>query len=161
MSLIESYIGSFRQGNASPISKASGSWAMAMKLAATIWGMSLLFWTQVRPSNHNMQGRDSEVHQQIQGPFKNLNNMWEQNNLGSILLTSPPRDAESVCTARSRNSWLALMLQSTKSRDVNILQSILKVSNRFGSSQEISIQCYWYIPIYIEIDVELAKLMQA
>ena len=38
------------------------------------------------------------------GPSKNLNNMWEQNNLGSILLTSPPRDAESVCTARSRNS---------------------------------------------------------
>ena len=158
MSLLKSYTGSFRQGNASTISKASGSWAM--KLAATIWGMSLLFWTQVRPRNHNMQGRDSEVHQQFR-PFQESEQHVAKNNLGSILLTSLLVMLKVSARLYLRNSWLALMLQSTKSRDVNILRSILKVPNRFGSSQEISIQCYWYIPIYIEIDVKLSKLMQA
>ena len=128
------------QGNASTISKASGS--CAMKLAATIWGMRPLSWTQVRLRNHNTQGRDSEVHQHIQA----LSRIWTKygkHQFGKHPSYLPPCYAESVCTAKSENmSWLALMLQSTKCRDVNILQSILKVPNRFGGSQQRSVQCY-------------------
>jgi len=155
MSLLKSYTGSFRQGNASTISKASGSWAM--KLAATIWGMRPLFWTQVRPRNHNMQGRDSEVHQHIQA----LSRIWTKcgkKHFGKHPSHLPACDAEvsarlhlekadlpSSCRAPSVGKWTSCNLYT------------LKIPNRFGGSQERSIQCYWYIPIYIEIDVKFAK----
>ena len=79
MSLIKSYIGSFRQGNASTISKASGSWAM--KLAVTIWGMSLLQSSLLNSSktkepHHARSGLRSPSKKS--GPFKNLNKMSEK-----------------------------------------------------------------------------------
>ena len=95
-----------------------------MKLAATIWGMRPLFWTQVRLRNHNTKCQHSEVHQHIPA----LSRIWTKcgNKQFGKHPSHPACDAESVCTARSQNmSWLALML-STKWR----------FRNRFGGSKK-------------------------
>ena len=169
MSLIHSYTGSFGRCSTQktvctlPCKEMQaqferlaghGQWSWQQRFGA--WDLSL---TQVRPRNHNTQGRDTEVHQHIQA----LSRIWTKcgkKHLGKHPSHLPACDAESVCAATSRKSWLALP-SSCRAPSVGKWTSCnlytLKIPNRFGGSQERSIQCYWYIPIYIEIDVKFAK----
>ena len=134
MSLINSYTGSFGRCSTQKTVctlpwkemqaqfqrlAGHGQWSWQQRFL----GHETSLWTQVRPRNHNTQGRDTEVHQHIQA----LSRIWTKcgkKQFGKHPCHLPACDAESVCTATSRKSWLALILQSTKCREVNILQSI-------------------------------------
>ena len=95
-----------------------GQWSWQQPFGA--WGLSCNL-EQIRLRKHNTRCRGSEVHQHIQA----LSRIWTERGkrqFGKHPSHLPACDAESVCTARSQNmSWLALMLQSTKCRDPNIL----------------------------------------
>ena len=112
-----------------------GQWSWQQPFGA--WGLSCNL-KQIRLRKHKTKCRAWEV------PIKNLNRMWE---FGAIWEASfsPARLWCWKCHLsgyRSQNmSWLALMLQCTKCRDANILQSTVywRFPNRFGGSQQRSI----------------------
>ena len=133
MSLINSYTGGFRHCSTQktvctlPCKEMQvqfqrlaghGQWSWQQPFGA--WGLSCNL-EQIRLRKHNTRCRGSEVHQHIQA----LSRIWTERGkrqFGKHPSHLPACDAESVCTARSQNmSWLALMLQSTKCRDPNIL----------------------------------------
>ena len=147
MSLLNSYTGGFRRCSTQKTAwtlpckemqvqfqrlAGHGQWSWQQRFGA--WGLS---WNleQIRLRKHNTKCQDSEVHQHIQA----LSRIWTKcgkKQFGKHP-SHPACDAESVCTARSQNmSWLALMLQSTKCRDANILQSTLKVSQQIWRFQK-------------------------